>query len=174
MTFISTFIFTAGMLAAGHQDHLNGRWLILLCFLSLAFSLVGEVCDYLIGHYGRWLLAHFKWAQRFLSADKMDQGKDFLEKYGHSAIMMSRFVPGVKTVSSYTIGATGYSFVKYMVINIIANASIIVLCSIFGYYLGHIPFVKQHFIGIILCMLVVLCLPAVWVTIKKIKERDKI
>lgn len=173
MTVISTFIFTAGMLTAAHQDHLSAWWLVLLCFISLAFSLVGETTDYFIGHYGRWILAHFKWASHFLSEDKMKQGKEFLEKYGQSAIVMSRFMPGVKTVSSYAVGATGYSYFKYIMINVFTNSLIIMLCSLFGYYLGQVPFVKQHFIGIILCMLSILCLPSIWLTIKKLKEREK-
>lgn len=174
MSIIATTMFTIGAMTAAKVHQLTVMWLCLCGLAGLLFSLVGEVFDYLIGHYGRWLLDHFKWAKRFVSEDKMEEGRQFLEKYGQSSIMVSRFIPGVKTVASYAIGATGYSFLKYMLINIIANLLIIVLCGAFGFYLGHIPFVKQHFIAIIMVLLILIFLPAALVTVSKlIKENQK-
>lgn len=173
MSFIATFIFTIGAMTAAHQYNLNVMWLFLLGIGGLLFSLFGEVFDYLVGHYGRWLLDHFKWAHRFLSEDKMDKGRTFLEKYGQSAIMLSRFIPGAKTVTSYAIGATDYSFFKYMGINVFANVLIIALCGVFGFYMGHIPFVQKHFIVIIFVMLILIFLPAVIVTVMKLNKRKE-
>jgi membrane protein DedA with SNARE-associated domain len=58
------------------------------------------------------------------------------KKHGEKIVMVARFLPGIRTVTYFTAGSVGMSFVRFMVYDSIAALASAPIFVLLGYYFG--------------------------------------
>jgi len=84
--------------------------------------------------------------------------QNFFEKHGTRAIVLARFVPIVRSVITGMAGVAKMNFKTYATYSTIGGIAWVTSMTLAGYFLGSIPFVKDHIdfvaIGIVLLSLI--------------------
>ncbi len=157
-----SLLFTAGLVAV--TGHLNIFYLIPLVFIATFF---GGILGYYVGVYLE-RLRKFKFFRSILKKEYIDKAHLFLEKHGHLAIVLARFVPVVRTFMPTVAGVANMDFRKYILYNFIGSTIWSVGVISVGYFLGSIfPELKDHLEWLIFVVIFVSCLPILGSFLKK-------
>lgn len=150
-----SLIFAGGAFAAAG---LMNIWIfVLICFVS---AILGDSLNYYLGHaVGKKLYARAK--GRLIKRENIDRAKDFYNKHGGKAIILSRFIPLVRQCTPFVAGIGRMTFKKFMSYNFIGVTAWVGLSSVLGYYFGNIKFVRDNFSTVILAIIVISLLPAI-------------
>ncbi len=101
---------------------------------------------------------------------------DFFARYGWSAIIISRFVPIVRTFVPFVAGIGRMDFKNFMFC--IGLAAPIWIGSILyiSYAFGHLPWIKAHFSWIVMAIIMVSLVPVVVTFIRPlwVKKREQL
>jgi membrane-associated protein len=94
---------------------------------------------------------------RLLNRDHIAKAHAFFEEYGGKAVVLSRFMPIVRTFLPFVAGAAAMRPATFGFYNLIGAVSWVTLCLGAGFFFGNIPIIKQNFslvtIGIVLISL---------------------
>ena len=84
-------------------------------------GLVGSVLSYWLGSYGGrpLLLKYGKYI--FFNEHKFQMAENMFNKYGGAAVLICRFLPGVRTFISFPAGIARYPFWKFTIFTIIGT-----------------------------------------------------
>jgi membrane protein DedA with SNARE-associated domain len=89
-------------------------WLTIL--VATVAGLAGSSVDYYIGMKGMDLLARRKTLSSVLfSKERMETVKRWFDKYGPTAVLLSRLIPGFRTLVSFPAGAVRMPIAKFLV-----------------------------------------------------------
>ena len=144
-----SLLFAAGALIAGGATGLDIYWLTLILIIA-AFT--GNTVNYLLGNYLGPKV--FKEKNKILKLDYYLQTKAFFDKHGGKSVIISRFMPIIRTIAPFVAGVGRMPFLRYSLYNIIGGASWIIVFLFAGYWLGNVPFFKAHFslVGIVIIL----------------------
>ena len=81
-------------------------------------------------------------------------------------------MPIIRTIAPFVAGVGRMPFLRYSVYNLIGGASWILIFLFSGYWLGNVPFFKNHFSLIALAIIAVSLLPPViaWINSRVSKK----
>jgi membrane-associated protein len=141
-----TAIVALGVATAGTID----PRLLLLVILAAGGAFVGDNLCFLIGrHFGPWVdrkffasergVRHRTWAQKTL------------ERYGARMIVVCRFIPGGRTVVTFTCGAVGYPWRRFVPVAAISG----VIWALYAFAIGRIggtTFASQPWLGLVVAL----------------------
>jgi len=163
-----SLLFAAGALIAAGNTGLD---IYLLTIILIIAAFTGNTVNYLLGNYLGPKV--FKEDNKILKLEYYLQTKAFFDKHGGKAVILSRFMPIIRTIAPFVAGVGRMPFLRYSIYNIIGGASWIILFLFAGYWLGTVPFFKQHFSLIALVIILVSVLPAVFALIKNKTGKKK-
>lgn len=166
MSLLSTMVFTIAALLKIHAGHVHWYHLFLAMLIALVMSVSGDSFDFFVGKYANKLLNHWQVLQKHFDSKKLKKGEALVQKYGKAAIFFSRYIPGIRTVTSYVIGASNYPWLVYVSLNTLANTLMLTLYALLGYFLGGFSFVKAHFVWIVMAIILIPSLPSLYVLIR--------
>lgn len=150
-----SLLFVAGALAA--IGGLNVHLLALLLFVA---AVLGNTTNYAIG---RWLgKKYFTPGSRWLNPAHLERTHAFYEKHGGMAVVISRFIPIVRTYVPFVAGLGAMTYGKFTVFNVVGAVLWIGSLTYAGYFFGNLPWVKQNLSVIILGIIGVSLLPVVY------------
>lgn len=130
-----TLLFTAGMIVATSTS-LN-IWLA-CAIISLA-AFLGDQTAYGIGRkYGKNFFVG-----RTRLAGLIDKGEAFYEKFGISAVMISRFYPWFRTLIPFLAGASSMNYLRFISANAISSTGWGFGITFLGYGANSIPALKE-------------------------------
>lgn len=159
-----SLLFVAGAIAATGEMNL---WL-LLGLLSIA-AVLGNTVNYAIG---RWLGKHLTGkASRWLNKKHLDKAHEFYERHGGKAVVISRFLPIVRTYVPFVAGMALMTPRQYTMYNVAGGVLWVGSLSLAGYFFGNIPWVKGNLTAIIIGIIVVSLLPLVYAFVKSKLEK---
>ena len=138
-------------------------WIVIaICFSS---ALLGDSLNFYLGQsIGKRLYLRAK--GRFLKRENIDKAKDFYDKHGGKAIVLSRFIPLIRQCTPFVAGIGRMTFKKFMLLNVLAVTLWIGIISALGFFLGNIPAVKNNFSAVIMIIIFVSLLPAIYAYLK--------
>ena len=151
-----SLLFAVGALAAvDTSGTLNAP---LISVLLVAAAILGNTANYSIGRaIGP---RAFSGRYRFLKVDYLHQTEAFFQRYGGTAIIVSRFMPIIRTFAPFVAGIGQMRYARFQGFNI-AGAFLWVMLFIWGGYLfGNIPLVKKNFGIVTILIIVISVLPA--------------
>lgn len=151
-----SLLFAAGALIAGGNTGLN---IYLLAVILIIAAFVGNTINYLIGNYLGPKV--FKENNRILKLQYYLDTKAFFDRHGGKAVIISRFMPIIRTIAPFVAGVGRMPFLRYSLYNIIGGVSWIVLFLFAGFLLGNVPFFKAHFSLIGIAIILVSILPPI-------------
>jgi membrane-associated protein len=148
-----SLLFAAGALAAaGHMDP------FLLIGLLFSAAVIGDNCNYFIGRkLGPRVYA---WDSRWIKREYLEKTQEFFDRYGTQAIIIARFMPIVRTFTPFVAGVGAMPYKRFLIFDILGGALWVNICIWMGYGLGNLPFFKENFSAIVLCIIGISVAPA--------------
>ncbi len=164
-----SLLFAAGALIAAGNTGLN---IYLLALILVIAAFTGNTVNYMAGNYLGPKV--FKPENKILKLDYYLQTKAFFDKHGGKSIILSRFMPIIRTIAPFVAGVGRMPFLRYSLYNLIGGASWILIFLFSGFWLGNIPFFKNHFSLIALAIIAVSLLPPVvaWINSRVSKKKS--
>ena len=160
-----SLLFAAGALAA--TGVLN-PWAVIALLIVAAFS--GNAVNYAagraVGPRVFNLPAGAGISNRLLNRDYLARAHAFFEQYGGKAVVLSRFVPIVRTFLPFVAGAAQMSPAAFGFYNAAGAVGWVVLCVGAGLLFGNVPIVKQNFSLVAIGIVFVSLLPMVFEFLK--------
>jgi len=150
-----SLLFAAGAFAG--LGTLSAWWLIVLLLLA---AVLGNTVNYWVGNLaGPWLLAA---RRQLVRPEHLRRTHEFYEKHGAKTIVLTRFVPILRTVAPFVAGLGKMSFARFSAYNVVGGLLWVVIGVLSGYFFGNQEVVKKNFSLVILAIVVVSLLPAVY------------
>ncbi len=149
-----SLLFAAGAIAA--RGSLDVMWLFLL--LSGA-AIAGNTVNYSVAH----LIGPraFSGKSRVLKKEYLDRTHAFFEKYGGFTIIITRFVPIVRTFAPFVAGVGAMNYPRFLVYNVVGGVAWVAMFVFGGYWFGNQPFVKKNFTLVVLAIIIISVMPMV-------------
>jgi membrane-associated protein len=139
--------------------HLPLGWLLLA-------AAVGAIAGGQLGYeFGRRTGASMKERpdSRFYKQEYVLRADKFLIRFGTMrAVVLSRFVPVVRTFTSPIVGVAGVPAPVYTVANVVGGLTWTVSIVLLGHYLGHITFIRKYIEILAILAVVVSIVPAIF------------
>ncbi len=150
-----SLLFVAGTLAAlgGIDVH------VVVVSLILA-AVLGNSTNYAIG---RWLGKTFfrDRGSKWLNPDYLERTHAFYEMHGGMAVVISRFIPIIRTYVPFVAGLGAMTPARFTAYNVAGAVLWIASLTYAGYFFGNIPWVKKNLTLIILGIIAASLVPVV-------------
>ncbi len=149
-----SLIFAAGTFAAKGSFHPA----LLFLLLSIA-AIAGNTVNYGIGAYIGPRV--FSEQHRWLRKDYLLKAHAFYQKYGAKTIIITRFMPIIRTFAPFVAGIGSMSWQTFSFYNIVGGLAWVGLFVFAGFYFGTIPAVEHNFTLVIFAIIFLSLLPPV-------------
>jgi membrane-associated protein len=150
-----SLLFVLGALAAAGALDL---WILLL-LLTIA-AITGNQVNYAIGRYLGPKVFKSR-AARFLKPEYLERTHRFFERHGGKTIIITRFVPIVRTYAPFVAGVGAMEPARFTAYNIAGGVLWIVSLTLAGYFFGNIPVVKNNLTLVIFGIIFISILPGI-------------
>jgi membrane-associated protein len=158
-----SLLFAAGALAA--VDTSNTLTAPLLSLVLVAAAVAGNTTNY---HIGRWIgPPAFSGRHRWLKVDYLKRTESFFGKHGSMTIVLSRFVPIIRTCAPFVAGVARMPYARYQAYNIVGGLAWVLAFVWAGFFFGQIAFIKDNFGLVTIGIVVVSLIPVAWVALRK-------
>jgi len=149
-----SLLFIAG--AFGATGSLNP---VLLGALLIIAAVTGNTVNYAVGRYIGPRV--FTMNVRFLDRAALLRTHMFYEKHGGKTIVMSRFLPIIRTFAPFVAGVAEMNVLRFQLFNV--SGAVLWVASLItaGYFFGNIPLVKEHLNTIVLLGLAAAIVPVI-------------
>ena len=161
-------LFTVGTLTA-QNGPLNLP--IILILLTVA-GILGHVTNYWIGNsIGQRLFSNPR--SRIFNRKHLEQTHAFFERHGAKTIMLSRFIPLIRTFAPFVAGMGSMSYRKFFAYNVIGAVVWVFGIVLLGHFFGNIPYVQKNFSLVILAIVVISMIPPTLEILRGFLARSK-
>ena len=148
-----SLLFVAGAIAAGGALDVH-----LLAVVLIAAAILGNAANYAIG---RWFGRRFftREGSRWLNPAHLAKAHAFYERHGGKAVVLSRFLPIVRTYIPFVAGMARMPPARFMAYNAVGAGAWAGLITYAGYFFGNIPWVRGNLTLLIVGIVVVSLVP---------------
>ena len=154
-----SLLFAVGALTA--IDTSGTLHLPVLLLMLVAAAVLGNTLNYQIG---RWIGVHaFSGRYRLLKVEYLRRTEAFFARHGGMAVVLSRFVPIVRTFAPFVAGMGRMGWARFQGYNLVGGASWVLLMTVAGYLFGNVPLVKDNFGLVTIAIILVSLVPLAWV-----------
>lgn len=164
-----TLLFTAGLLAS--QGYLS---IAIILIITILGAVLGDQIGYLFGRkFGPKI---FKRDNSFFFKKKyVVQAENFYKKYGKKTVLLSRFMPIIRTFIPILAGVAKMRYKTFITYNIIGGILWGASITLLGYFLGQrIPNIDTYLIPILLLIVFISILPTLFSFICAKIKKEKI
>ncbi|MEZ5015337.1 MAG: VTT domain-containing protein [Chitinophagales bacterium] len=152
-----SLLFIAGTFAA--IGSLNVVVLIAVCLIA---AILGNTSNYFIGKYfGHKALSLKFRGKPLVKQEHIDKTHAFYEKYGPVTMIITRFIPIIRTISPFVAGVGEMTPGKFTFYNIAGAILWVPSFVLLGYALGENAWVKAHFELLALLIIFVSVVPVI-------------
>ena len=155
-----SLLFVAGAVAASGQ--LNAH--VLFVVLAVA-AILGNTVNYGIG---RWLGKHFftDRGSRWLNPKHLEKARDFYDRHGGKAVVISRFLPIVRPYVPFVAGMAAMKPREFTTYNVAGAVLWVGLLTYAGFFFGNVPWIKGNLTAIIVAIVVVSLAPLLYAYVR--------
>jgi len=148
-----SLLFVAGALAAA-----GGMDVHLLAFVLVVAAVLGNTVNYSIGYYIGPRVFHWE-DSRFFNRKALDRAHAFYERHGGKTIVITRFVPILRTFAPFIAGIARMSYLHFFAYNLGGALAWVLSLVYAGYWFGNVPVVKQNLSAVILAVVALSVMP---------------
>ncbi|MCX7921969.1 MAG: DedA family protein [Clostridia bacterium] len=141
----------------------------LVTILLVIAAVGGDTVNYHIGKFIGHKAFKFK-DSRFFKKEYLERTHAFYEKHGGKTIIISRFIPIIRTFAPFVAGMGSMSYLRFISYNVVGGIVWILLFITAGYFFGNIPVVENNFTLVIFAIIFISFLPGI---ITYLKNRKK-
>jgi membrane-associated protein len=148
-----SLLFAVGALAA--VDTSGKLSAPLLSVILPAAAVLGNLVNYSIGRaIGP---PAFSGRYRLLKVEYLLRTEEFFQRYGGMAVVLSRFMPIIRTFAPFVAGVGKMPYTRFVAYNLLGGISWVLLFLWGGYLFGNFPVIKQNF-GIVTIAIILISL----------------
>ena len=159
-----SLLFVLGAMAAVGDLHLG----ILIALLCLA-AVSGNMLNYAIGTFLSHQVTN-NHSLPLINQAHIKRTHEFFEKYGAKTIIITRFVPIIRTFAPFMAGVGSMPYGQFTIYNLIGGTAWVLVGLLSGFYFGNMAFVRAHFSMVILAIVIISLIPALLEYIKHKKS----
>ena len=146
-------IFAIGMISAKGEIEFG----IIIPLLILA-ALLGDNLNYFVGRrFGNFILDGNN--KFFIKKKHIQKATDFFVRNGQKSIIIARFIPVIRTIVPFVCGVTSLPYKTFVLYSFLGALLWVGCIGTVGYFLGQIPFVKEHLGKFIILIILLANLP---------------
>ena len=161
-----SIIFASGALAV--IGAMNVMSLLIIFYIA---AVLGDTANYYIGKkIGSGIMEKEK--VKFINKNYLIKANNYYEKHGAITIVVSRFIPIIRTFAPFVAGITKMNYRSFIKYNLIGGALWVLLFLVGGFALGNLPIVKSNFSIIVIAIIIISVIPAIVTFIKERKEES--
>lgn len=159
-----SLLFVAGAVAAVGAMDVNKLVIVLI-----VAAFLGNYVNFQIGKYlgKRYFIDR---ESRFIKREYLEKTHAFFEKHGGKTIIISRFLPILRTYAPFVAGIGRMGNWRFTMFNAAGAVLWVASLTYAGYLFGNIPFIKNNLTLVIVAIIVISLLPGV---IAYLKTRTK-
>jgi len=159
-----SLLFTAGLLCSTGVLQVHPVLLIILIIIA---AVAGNMVGYSFGKKVGPML--FKRKSGFLfRQEHLVTANEFYTKHGKKTIILSRFLPIVRTFAPIVAGIVKLEYYKFFVYSLVGAFFWVSTLVLIGYYMGkYIPGTKEYLEYIVIFLIVITSIPFVYNWLKK-------
>ncbi len=162
-----SLLFVVGTLAGG--GYLN-IWIIY--FLLLIAAIAGNTLNYWLGHHiGHRVFA--KKNSKIFNKAHLEKTREFFEKHGGKTIILSRFLPVVRSFAPFVAGMGSMNYKSFQLYNIAGGFLWVTSLTFAGYFFGGLEIVKNNFEYAVILIIVLSLIPAIIEYLKHLNAPKK-
>lgn len=159
-----SIIFASGALAA-----IGAMNIVSLLIIFYVAAVLGDTANYYIGKkIGSGIME--KDNVKFINKNYLIKANNYYEKHGAITIVLSRFIPIIRTFAPFVAGIAKMNYRSFIRYNLIGGASWVLLFLLGGFALGNLPIVKNNFSIIVIAIIIISIIPAIVTFIKERKD----
>jgi membrane-associated protein len=155
-----SLLFACGALAATGTLDVG----VLFVLLSAA-AIIGNVVNYAVGRYvGPRVFSaedHKSRLHRMLNREHLAEAHAFFERHGGIAVVLTRFMPIIRTFVPFVAGAGAMTYRAFIIYNVLGGLLWVGVCLGAGFAFGNVPIVRRNFSLVALGIVAVSLLPMV-------------
>jgi membrane-associated protein len=159
-----SLLFAAGALAS--TGIINVFLVFLLGFLA---AVIGNTVNYAIGYFIGEKISN----SRFVKKEYLIKTQRFYDKHGGSTIILTRFMPIIRTFAPFVAGIGKMKYSKFLAFNIIGALLWAGLFVFAGFFFGNIPFIKNNFSLVIIAIVIISFIPVIIEFLKSRIRKNK-
>lgn len=161
-----SLLFAVGALAAVDQTGTLSAPLIWI--LLMIAAVIGNELNFRIGGFigPKAFSGQFRW----LKYDYLIRTQLFYDKHGGKAIVLSRFLPIIRTFAPFVAGVGRMKAAEFMKFNLVGGVAWVSAFIWGGYLFGNVPIIKNNFGVVTIIIIVVSLLPLVWAALQSAQE----
>jgi len=162
-----SLLFAIGALSAVDQTGtLNPLALWIMLIIA---AVLGNETNFRIGAFigPRAFSGQFKW----LKKQHLDSTHAFFDKHGNMAIVLSRFLPILRTFTPFVAGVGKMNAWHFHKFNLLGGFSWVTLFIWGGYIFGNVPLIKNNFGIVTISIIVITLIPLAWAAFKSWRTR---
>lgn len=157
-----SLLFAVGALVA--IDSSGTLQLPVVIGLLIVAAILGNTCNYAIGkHIGP---PAFSGRYRLLRVEHLQRTESFFAKHGGKTIVLSRFLPILRTFAPFVAGVGRMDYGRFQLFNVLGAVSWVLTFVTGGYLFGNIPIIRDNFGIVTLVIIVGSLLPVLWVALR--------
>jgi membrane-associated protein len=158
-----SLLFAAGALAAVDSSGTLSAPLLSLVLVIAAVG--GNTTNY---HVGRWIGPQaFSGRYRFLKVEYLRRTEAFFGKHGAMTVVLSRFVPIIRTCAPFVAGIGRMPYARFQAYNVGGGLAWVTLFIWAGYFFGNIPLIKNNFGFVTIGIIVLSLVPVAWAALRR-------
>lgn len=152
-----SLLFVGGAIAAQPDMPLSVHLLALVLF---AAAVLGDLCNYAIGHFfGKKLFSNPD--SKIFKQSYLDKTHEFYKKYGGKTIILARFVPIVRTFAPFVAGMGRMHYTYFMLYNVTEGLLWVSSFLYAGYLFGNQPFIQENLKLVIVAIIIISLIPGI-------------
>jgi membrane-associated protein len=124
-------------------------------------AVLGNTVNYSIGYYIGPRVFHWE-GSRLFNRKALDRAHAFYERHGGKTIIITRFVPILRTFAPFVAGIARMTYLRFFVYNLAGALAWVLSLLYAGYWFGNVPVVKQNLSAVILGVIVLSVMPLVF------------
>jgi len=161
-----SLLFAVGALAAVDQTntlHAPVVWLLLM-----VAAVLGNEVNFRIGGFigPRAFSGQFRW----LKQEYLLKTQAFYDKHGGMAIVLSRFLPIIRTFAPFVAGVGRMRPLQFLKFNLLGGIGWVTAFIWGGYLFGNVPIIKNNFGVVTIIIIIVSLLPLLWAALTSVRE----
>lgn len=164
-----SLLFAIGALAA--VDQTNTLHAPLIWLLLMAAAILGNEVNYRIGYFigPRAFSGQIRW----LKHDYLLKTQAFYDKHGGKTIVLSRFLPIIRTFAPFVAGIGRMRAAQFFGYNLVGGVSWVSLFIWGGYLFGNVPLIKNNFGVVTILIIAISLLPLAWSLLQSWREQPQ-
>ncbi len=150
-----SLLFVAGAVAAVGAMDVNKLVIVLI-----AAAFLGNYVNFQIGKYlgKRYFIDR---ESRFIKREYLEKTHAFFEQHGGKTIIISRFLPILRTYAPFVAGIGRMGNWRFTMFNAVGAVLWVASLTYAGYLFGNIPFIKNNLTLVIVAIILISLLPGI-------------